>query len=250
MYITSSILRAGLPREVIDSWAKQEAQRTQLGSWELECELKKSASRHTESELLLISVPFAWSQIDNRVLGIWPLQSFLFYFQRVTDTLGFDSVKLLFLDREKWLAREGWSSVSQIPHAWGSWLLLQVPSTEGTSKQVGISACVKLRESEVRKWSQHLWGKKYCVVGGSQRYSRKKQNKIMIEKMQMNTWREKGLQTQMEHLGAPLCVMAPLWGGAGEKGMGMGPSANARDCNRGGHGSVVLNTMVLCLSPA
>ena len=156
-------------------------------------------------------MPFAWSQIDNRVLGIRPLRSLLFYFPRVTVTLGFDSVKLLSLDREKWLAREGWSSMSQIPQASGSWLLLRVPSAEETSKQVGIRACVKLRESEVRKCSQHLWGEKCCGVGGSQRYSRKKQNKITIEKMQMNSWREKGLHTRMEPLGAPLCVMgAPL----------------------------------------
>ena len=194
-------------------------------------------------------MPFAWSQIDNRVLGIWPLRSLLFYFQRVTVTLGFDSVKLLSLDREKWLAREGRSSVSQIPQAWGSWLLLRVPSAEETSKQVGIRACVKLRESEVRKCSQHLWGEKCCGVGGSQRYSRKKQKKIRTETVQMNSWREKGLHTQMEPLGAPLCVTAPLWGGAGDKGVGVGPSANARDWNRGGQGSVVLNTMGLRLSP-
>jgi len=40
--------------------------------------------------------------------------------------------------------------VSQIPHVWGSWLLLQVPSAEEAAKHMGISACVKLRESEVR----------------------------------------------------------------------------------------------------
>ena len=41
--------------------------------------------------------------------------------------------------------RESLGSVSQTPHAWGSWLL-HVPGAEEASKQVGISTCMRLKE--------------------------------------------------------------------------------------------------------
>lgn len=47
--------------------------------------------------------------------------------------------------------------------------------------------------------------------------------------MQTNTWREKGLQTKMQHLGVLLCVKAQLWGGAGDEVTGTGPGASAHD---------------------